>query len=81
MEYAESCLNLELKKHRTGLPTTDVMRITWQLVSALQYLHSRKVGASPDRLSSAARQRKELLLPGRTELCEVNKFVNQRLHA
>ncbi|GIL49308.1 hypothetical protein Vafri_5691 [Volvox africanus] len=43
MEYAESCLNLELKKHRTGLPTSDVMRITWQLASALQYLHSRKI--------------------------------------
>ncbi|EFJ42565.1 hypothetical protein VOLCADRAFT_66910, partial [Volvox carteri f. nagariensis] len=43
MEYAESCLNLELKKHRTGLPTADVMRITWQLASALQYLHSRKI--------------------------------------
>ena len=43
MEYAESCLNLELKKHRTGLPAADVMRLTWQLASALNYLHSKKV--------------------------------------
>ncbi|GFR48066.1 hypothetical protein Agub_g9902 [Astrephomene gubernaculifera] len=43
MEYADSCLNLELKRHRTGLPTADVMRITWQLASALQYLHSKKI--------------------------------------
>lgn len=43
MEYADSCLNLELKKHRTGLPTADVMRVTWQLASALHYLHTKKV--------------------------------------
>ncbi|KAG2485255.1 hypothetical protein HYH03_016041 [Edaphochlamys debaryana] len=43
MEYADSCLNLDLKKHRSGLPPADVMRITWQLASALHYLHSKKI--------------------------------------
>ena len=49
MEYADSCLNQELKKNRNGLTPEGVERISWQMAAALHYLHAKKVGGGAAR--------------------------------
>ena len=44
-EYVERTVLEALKRHPRGLGSLPTRRIVWQLVSAMQYLHSQKARA------------------------------------
>ncbi len=43
LEYAQHVLSHQLKSHKKGLPAVAVRSIIFQLLQALQYLHSRGI--------------------------------------